>query len=245
MDKTVRACIEVRYEVICRGDEPLEITLSTRFDPDTFERIRDKCEPPPAWTRLEAHRCAHCALQSEHCTHCPAAVAVADLIGPFEEVKSYTEATVCIHTDERIVTSETTVQRALRSLMGLYMATSGCPTLDKLKPMARYHLPFATPGETMFRTASAYLLAQYFLEQRNGAGEFGFEGLRKLYDEIHGINESLANRIRNLSREDAHVNALVMLDLYTHLVPFSLDEDLAELEPLFSAYFANGADGSV
>lgn len=242
MNGPARAVIEVCYEVTCEGEPPLKIEVSARFDPDTFDRIRTECGTPPDWTRLDTQQCAHCTLRSEHCTYCPAAVALDDLIAPFEQIKSYAEATVCVHTKERTVTSKTTAQRALRSLMGLYMATSGCPTLDKLRPMARYHLPLATPEETMFRAVGAHLLAQFFLQQRGGAGELGFESLRKLYDEIHTINESLANRIRNLSREDAHVNALVMLDLHTHFVPLSLASDLAEFEPLFSAHFADGAD---
>ena len=37
------------------------------------------------------------------------------------------------------------------------MALSGCPVLEQLKPMARFHLPFASVEETIYRAASMYL----------------------------------------------------------------------------------------
>ena len=52
------------------------------------------------------------------------------------------------------------------SLIGIYMVTSGCPIMDKLRPMARFHLPFASTEETIYRAISTYLLGQYFLEQK-------------------------------------------------------------------------------
>jgi len=56
---------------------------------------------------------------------------------------------------------ETPLHVALSSLIGLYMATGGCPVMERLKPMARFHLPFADEEETMFRAMSAYLLDHY------------------------------------------------------------------------------------
>ena len=38
---------------------------------------------------------------------------------------------------------------------GLIMATAGCPWTDRLRPMARFHLPFATEAETVYRDALA------------------------------------------------------------------------------------------
>jgi len=42
--------------------------------------------------------------------------------------------------------------------------------MDPLKPMVRYHLPFASLDETVYRMVSAVLVAQLIREQRKGAG---------------------------------------------------------------------------
>ena len=40
------------------------------------------------------------------------------------------------------------------------MATAGCPWTDRLRPMARFHLPFANEAETVYRSVSMYLLSR-------------------------------------------------------------------------------------
>tara|TARA_B100000686_G_scaffold86198_1_gene93073 strand:- start:90 stop:251 length:162 start_codon:yes stop_codon:yes gene_type:complete len=47
-------------------------------------------------------------------------------------------------TDERCYVEHTTMTEAVSSLLGIYMVTSGCPVMDKLRPMVRFHLPLAT-----------------------------------------------------------------------------------------------------
>ena len=51
---------------------------------------------------------------------------------------------------------------AIRSLIGLIMALSGCPHMEFFKPLARFHLPWASLEETTLRSASIYLLMQFF-----------------------------------------------------------------------------------
>ena len=75
---------------------------------------------------------------------------------------SYEEVDVRISTDERSYVKHTTMSEALSSLLGVYMVTSGCPIMDKLRPMVRFHLPMASSEETTFRAIAMYLVAQYF-----------------------------------------------------------------------------------
>ena len=87
------------------------------------------------------------------------------------------------------------------------MATGGCPALAKLRPMARFHLPFATREETLFRSASAYLLGQYFLKERGEPHELGLEGLGALYEEIRqrGFHWSIGEREQGVATISAPV----------------------------------------
>lgn len=229
--------IEFHYYLRCSGDEPKDITFRVIIDPDTLEHVATPKANPPDWTLADRDRCGGCELDFDKHKHCPAALSLVDLVENFNELLSYEEVEVTVITPHRTIIGMTTVQRALSSLIGLHMATSGCPTLAKLKPMARFHLPFASRDETMFRAAGTYLLGQYFLAKQGQAADFDLHGLRDLYERIHDINVSLTARLRDVAEGDASVNAIVLLDLFAQELPMSIEENLADLESLFSSYF--------
>ena len=74
---------------------------------------------------------------------------------------------VTVESEERAVIATLSAQQALASLMGLIIASSGCPRTAVFRPMARFHLPFSSESETAYRVASMYLVAQHF-KARNG-----------------------------------------------------------------------------
>lgn len=232
-----RPPVRTKYIFECEGDPPVKLSIDIVLDGETLERIRTDETEPPDWALLENSQCESCELDASKCTHCPAAVAMSDLGRDFQDLISYHQAEVTVITEERTTTADTTIQKALRSLLGLYMATSGCPVLAKLKPMARHHLPFATLEETAYRSLSAYLLSQYVLKDRGEDYEFGFKGLVEIYEKIHRINESMSRRFRVESKGDAQTNALVLLDLYTHRMAQIVDNGLSDLVYLFRPYF--------
>ena len=118
------------------------------------------------------------------------------------------------------------------------MVTSGCPIMEKLKPMVRYHLPFATLRETQYRVMSMYLLAQYFLYKRGMEPDWDLTNLVKIYDDIRIVNKNFSQRLAHIKVEDATLNALVKLDMFAQHISFSIDRNvLDEMECLFNAYF--------
>lgn len=130
----------------------------------------------PPWTELGFHQCSNCPLSTAHTKHCPMAVRLVPLVALFDKVRSYDDVTAQVESDERTVTKRTSVQKVLRSLMGLLSASSDCPRIEFLKPMAHYHLPFSSREETVYRVVSTYLLAQYFLRQQGKPADAGLEG---------------------------------------------------------------------
>ena len=234
------ATIDITYHFRCAEGEKLESSLRIQLNAATLEARRKTCPSPPDWSRLDVHQCRVCPLNVQSSTHCPAALAFVDILEEFGPLLSFTEVEVTVVTSERTVTSKTSVQRALSSLVGLSMATSGCPILARFKPMARFHLPLATREETMFRSVGAYLLGQYFLKQRGQTPDLELRGLRETYDLIHNVNVGLADRLREIPAGDAHLNALVILDLFAHALPSSIDEGLAELEHMFDSFMPPG-----
>ncbi len=224
------------FEIQLGDETDAPIAFTVNLAKDTLDALRVD-GPLPNWARLEYHQCPGCPLRAGE-EYCPAAASLSDVIGHFERSMSYDEATVTVRTKERSVTTRTNAQSALRSVLGLVLATSGCPVLAKFKPMARFHLPFANRDETIYRAAAAYLLAQYRLKQLHLPHEFSLAGLQKFYGQVSRVNQCLANRIRGTSPGDANLNAITLLDVLAQELNYSLDDKLGELDYLFRAYIS-------
>lgn len=206
-----------------------------RMDQDTAQ-LEDSRDPnPPAWTELPFHQCTGCPLDKEKTKHCPAALHLAGVIDGFSDVVSYDTVRVTVESPERSVVATLPAQQALASLMGLIMASSGCPRTEVFRPMARFHLPFSSESETAYRVAAMYLVAQHFKARSGAAADLELTNLGSIYQGMHAVNRGMAQRLRAASRQDAIVNAIVLLDVYSSLVPAAIDEILDEVKPAFTA----------
>jgi hypothetical protein len=191
----------------------------------------------PDWTRLTHHQCPNCPLDPQTHPHCPIAVNLVDVIEAFKDCISTEDADITIGSNAREYHRRAPVQYGVSSLMGVYMVVSGCPVMDKLRPMVYTHLPFASVEETMYRAVSMYLLAQYFLSQRGKSPDWKLEKLVKIYDDISQVNRAFARRLLSINPKDASLNALVSLDCFANVTAFSIVRDsLKEMEYLFQAY---------
>jgi len=211
-------------------------TVTVVLDESSLDRKNLPRENLPDWTALEYQQCSSCPLSTAENTRCPAAVALAELADVFRGVSSFEEAVVSVRTNGRTIGMETTVQKGLRSLMGLSMATCGCPGLARFKPLARFHLPFATREDTLNRMVGSYFIAQYLLAAKGAKHSFDLADLKAWYEQVHEINRSLAARMGDAWEGDAGSNALVLLDVLAQELPMSIDADLREMEPWFAAY---------
>ena len=212
--------------------EEFEILL----DPSTTEIIDTTEVELPSWTALEFHQCSHCPFTPDMHPHCPLAATLIKVIGRFNNVVSHNEITLTVVTNERQLFQNTTAQKAISSLIGLLFAASGCPHTAFFKPMARFHLPLSSEEETYYRATAMYLLAQYFLHTEGKDADLSLEGLKRIYSNLHLLNTMVAERIRSATRSDSSVNAVVLLDMITNLMPFILDEQLNKIRHLFSSY---------
>jgi len=204
---------------------------------DTLELVPTGCGSPAPWTVLGFFRCPNCPLKAPPVVHCPIAASLAGLVNQLGDAVSYEETTVVIETQSRQYAKQTSVQVGAGSLVGLLMVTAGCPIMDKLRPMACCHLPFATLKETAYRVLSMYLLAQYFVQKQGGEPDWQLKGLVTVYEDVQTVNKHFAQRIRNAARQDASLNALVKLDSFAHYVSLMLEDGtLDELEPVFAPY---------
>jgi hypothetical protein len=217
------------------GDDVREV-FNLDFDVETLELIVDIPKELPQWARLGFHQCPHCPLSALRHRYCPVAEKLVNIASRFDSLLSYNEIHLDVITDERLISQHTTVQRGLGSLMGLIMATSGCPHIVYFKPMARFHLPLASEEETIYRAASMYLLAQYFRNQAGEQVDLELEGLRKIYDNIQLVNRAFAKRLRIASKTDSLLNAIVELDVFAQTMSIVIEESLEDLKYLFQSY---------
>lgn len=224
---------EVCYRFEFPDGQSYELLLT--FDEVTHRRLHAPVAPLPAWTALDFHQCGHCPLSVATTPTCPLAASLTDVVNLCGALASYAAVKVVVVSPERTVSQDTTVQRAVSSLMGLLAPTSGCPRLGFFVPMARFHLPLASPAETTYRVASMALLGQYLEARAGGDGELTLRELDEVYEGVLTLNRALVGRLRAATTMDAAVNALIILDILAQAVPRSLDDSLDRLRALFAA----------
>ncbi len=227
----------LNFRYIFRFPDNQQEVIDLHLDAHTLELISDTSKDFPPWTDLDFHQCPNCQLTIQTNPNCPVAVHLVNPVLVFKSVISYDKIHVDIITPERIVVKDTTAQKGISSLMGLIMATSGCPHLSYLKPMARFHLPLATAEETVYRATSMFLLAQYFIRKQGQEADLELKGLTEIYRNIEIINEAIANRLRAISDKDSAINALILLDIYAKTLPYAIEDSLKEIQHLFTPYF--------
>ncbi len=192
---------------------------------------------PPFWTELGFSKCANCPLDAAATTHCPAALQMAGAVEQLKALVSFDTVAVTVVQTERTMHAETTAQQAMSSVLGLIMATAGCPWTDHLRPMARFHLPFASEAETVYRSICMFLLAREISGSRAARG---FVELEELYRNLHVVNRDMSRRLGAATRTDPARNAMALLDSYTTLLPAALECSFDELKPLFDAWKISG-----
>ncbi|MFT4975871.1 MAG: hypothetical protein ACI8S6_001764 [Myxococcota bacterium] len=199
------------------------------FPVDVDRKAPEPTTLMPPWAALSFNRCPGCPLDPDVSPGCPPAVDMIEIIETLSEISSTEVVDVRVIGPQREYSRRCDVQMALRSLIGLVMASSACPHLSRFGGMARHHLPFSDRIETAQRTASAYLLEQYYLHRDGLSPDLELDGLRRLYERMQEVNTCFARRLRAAAQQDASVNAIAALSGLANLITFSLDDDLEEL----------------
>jgi len=218
--------------------------FNLRLDAETLELHGNLPAVAPDWTRLDFHQCPNCPLSVDEHPHCPLALNLVNLVEPFDGVLSHDKLEMEVITDERMIAQKTTAQRGISSLMGLVIATSGCPHTAFLRPMARFHLPLASNEETVYRATSMYLLAQYYLKKEGEKADIELDGLTRIYEEMETINIAIADRLRAATTTDSSVNAIVVLDVYAKTVGMVIEGSLERIRYLFAPFFKPRRDSA-
>lgn len=231
----VRKPIWYHYKFTSPQQQVREIHVD--LDPGTLSLIGKARDEYPSWTQLTHCRCTNCPLHAQEHPRCPVAANLVEIVEHFRDALSYEQTDVEVSSRDRTYRKRTSLQDSLSALVGIYMVTSGCPILDKLRPLVQTHLPFSTREETTYRAVAMYWLAQYFRMQRGRKPDWELEGLAKIYEEISTVNGCFHRRVSEVCIADAGLNALIQLDCYAQFTNrLLLLKNLGEIEWLFQAY---------
>ncbi len=221
-------------------DFELNSGVAKKFDillnRETLALIREKSETPPEWARLEFKQCSNCPLNTTLAPYCPIAANLASIVQEFKDVTGPDKATVTVHVKERAYFKTCSILEGLSPLLGIVMTTSGCPIMEPLKPMVRYHLPFASLDETVFRMISMFLTAQFIRSRSGKKPEWSLDGLSRIYEEVKKLNKDFGLRMRAAAKSDANIHALVKLNVFAVMMPIEAEKMLKEITPSFSSY---------
>ncbi|MDD8018020.1 MAG: hypothetical protein PHP42_06575 [Bacteroidota bacterium] len=225
--------VSFRYKFTFENGQEKQFGIT--LDDSTLELIPSSKTEPPDWTKLDFHPCDNCPLIGK-VSHCPVAVNLALLVDEFRDVVSYEHAVIVVETLERTYSKDSTVQKGLSSIIGICMVTSNCPIMDELRPMTRFHLPFATTKETLFRAVSYYLTRQYFVMKDGKEPDWNLNQLIEIYKQVSIVNIGITRRVAQASQKDANVNAIVILHSYGDSVPYFIEDGLNEIKYLFKKF---------
>lgn len=221
------------YRFLLEDGSAKEFAVS--LDPTTLALVQPLPASYPFWTELEYKKCANCPLDPARHRHCPIAVNVIDVIEFFRNRRSYESCEVVVEADNRTYSKKTVLQEGVSSFLGIFMVASGCPVLNKLRPMLGTHLPFMTSDESTYRTISMYLMAQFFLHREGLPADWDLTNLLGFLREIHETNAAFCRRLQSLRVRDASLNALTILNAMGEIASLSLEmDDLKRWERVFS-----------
>ena len=219
------------YRFVFSDGRKLEHKVS--LDAATGRIVDVPVRPTEKWTVLDYKKCSHCPLKSKEHPHCPVAKNLSAVAHDFKSEKSHEQVTVEVISDERTYSKTLALQDGLFGLFGLIMATSDCPHISFLRPMARFHLPFSSLEETTVRAVSFYLLRQTFVAKNGGVGDFSLAEFARLYENLSVVNLGIVDRIRSIALADADLNSVVGLDAFAMILSKNIKSQLDGFESLF------------
>ncbi|MCM8813233.1 MAG: hypothetical protein NC924_04775 [Candidatus Omnitrophica bacterium] len=227
--------IHIRY--VFTPADGREQYFTVVLDAQTLTVQPDSAASPPQWVSFEEFRCAHCPVDESRQRYCPVGVNLYSLFERFNDAVSCEEIDLRVETPRRQYVQRTSVQKGLSSLMGIYMAGSSCPVFEPLKPLIRYHLPLAGPEETAYRIISMYLMAQYFRAACGKAPDWRMSKLPDMLKAINSANRTVCEKFRSRVRNDAMLNAIVILNSTVDFMRMCFDEVILKtIEQDFRGY---------
>jgi hypothetical protein len=219
--------MEVDYSFSFDDDKDLSYTIDVDRSGMRKEFNKNNI---PEWVLLSHCKCSNCPLSDEDTPVCPAAFDIQDVIEDFQSKPASQKVNINVIASDRSYSKRTNVEEGLRSLMGLVLATSQCPILSQLKPMAIHHMPFSSSNEFILRSVSVYLLQQYFEYREEKKPDWDLKGLIDRNKQLQLVNQALWQRIHLDNNNDSNLKTLLSFFSMSSSVSVSLETQLQKLK---------------
>jgi hypothetical protein len=180
----------------------------------------------PDWAKLKNFKCPHCPLKDEGNDYCSIAKNISKHLEEFNSMPSFQNSKITVETESRTYFKNTSLQSGVSSMLGVIMVSSGCPIMEKLKPLLHFHLPFATLEDTQIKVLALYLLSQYISWKKGKQPDWELRNLIKIYEEIKILNLNVSKKIANLEAMDTNINSIVILNNFAEYVALTIDDKL-------------------
>ena len=200
--------------------------------------LDDRHQSIEPWSELSFHQCSHCPLTNEQI--CPVAAQLSHLNSIYQRFKSFdtievtlSEDTLTVDKQKNVLTTQVTAQQLLTSMAGLLIAgTQRCQHTQFLFPMARFHHPFSSMEESVYRALANLALIYQFEKISVSFAEF----VNYKYKQLSIINRQQIKRMQAQPDGcEALVNGIMNLEMFIQGVLFNLNNDFSELAHLFAA----------
>ena len=219
--------MEVKYDFSFDDNKDLSYTVDV--DRPGMRNELNKSNTPE-WVLLSHCKCSNCPLSEEDSPVCPAAFDIQDVIEDFQSKPASQKVNINVIASDRSYSKRTNVEEGLRSLMGLVLATSQCPILGQLKPMAMHHMPFSSSNEFILRSVSVYLMQQYFEYREEKTPDWDLKGLISRNKQLQLVNQALWQRIHLDNHNDSNLKTLLSFFSMSSSVSVSLETQLQKLK---------------
>ena len=231
----------IPYRYTFRRADGRQKQFDVQLDYDSLAVVPVPRDSYPDWTQLSYCQCPNCPLQPDAHPRCPIAVNLVDVAEFFGDALSYEPMEVTVEAAGRTYSKKTSLQDAVSSLIGIFMVSSGCPVMNKLRPMVDTHLPFMTSAESTYRVISMYLLAQYFRQRQGLAPDWSLDGLLGVLAAAKQTNAAFCQRFQAVDLRDAILGSLSVLNAQGEIASLSIEtDDLRRWGRIFAEHYGEG-----
>lgn len=219
---------QIHYRIEKPCGQVIEIPIV--LDPQGLRQTAGEAEPSLRDDPDYRHQtCSGC---ERHYGGCQAEKAITPVVAAVDDLLSTDSIRTEVRQEGRTVSLESPAPRALASLLGLLMASSGCPRLQPFRAMALFHQPFATAEENAVRAAGFWLMRHW---ARNHAASEPFAELQALWEDLEDVNRHVSTKLLAHSQSDVASNGVAYLDVLAKMGTLGLDTVLDTLRPVLLA----------
>lgn len=156
------------------------------------------------------------------------------MIESLQETLTIRDVNIVVEAAERNYVKTTSLADGLSSLIGLAVATSGCPVFGRIKPLIAQHLPFESSPEMTYRSLGMYLLYQKFSPKNKEHPDWNLAGFGSFFEGIDTACRAFLTRLKEIPSAEEGLQELLNFRCLHQYEQFDIfDEYIQELQTLF------------